>query len=221
MNSSEGGWTGRAAELRRTFDDSFARPASAAGERLEDFLALGIARQAYAVGLSDVRGLMRIRLDNGLAAPSVEPHSPANDRYLQRNGHSQPGESSGAAAELRSVVRVPSSRRELLGVCGLRGALVPVFDLAALLGLETDTSSASWCVLAGANHLVGFAFERLEGYVRTQDGSVVPAPAASHCVTQLLRHDGGTRSLIALRTLVSSLERAAAGRPDETGEASR
>ncbi|MBI4869746.1 MAG: chemotaxis protein CheW [Candidatus Wallbacteria bacterium] len=221
MNPSEGGWTGRAAELRRSFDDSFARPASATGERQEDFLALGVARQSYAVRLSEVRGLVRVRLEGGLPVPGAEPRVPASDRHFSRNGHSQLGESSGTAAELRSVVRLPSTRRELLGICGLRGALVPVFDLSALLGLEADMPSASWCLLAGGNYLVGFAFERLDGYVRARDGSVVPAPAATHCVTQLLRHDGGARPLIALRALVGSIERAAAGRPEETGEASR
>ena len=82
----------------------------------------------------------------------------------------------------RAITRIPTTRRELVGVAGIRGAIVPVFDLAAVLG-HPPATSPRWLVIA-AGSAVGLAFERFGGHRRVPhaaigdvvecDGSVLP-----------------------------------------------
>ena len=65
----------------------------------------------------------------------------------------------------RRIVAVPSPAPQLLGIVGLRGKLVPVYDLAALLHYP-PAPSPRWMVLAGGSQPVAFAFESFEGHVQ-------------------------------------------------------
>ncbi len=64
----------------------------------------------------------------------------------------------------RKIVPLPGSARELLGLAGVRGQLVPVFSLAALLGLAPGDEG--WFVLCGRGPSTGLAFAALEGCVK-------------------------------------------------------
>ena len=75
------------------------------------------------------------------------------------------GEISGLAND-RKVVAFPCSIPELLGVAGIRGGLIPVYSLAALLGYSREADQARWLVLCGAEEPVGLAFSAFEGYFR-------------------------------------------------------
>jgi chemotaxis signal transduction protein len=91
----------------------------------------------------------------------------------------------------RPVVAVPSARTELLGVCGVRGAVLPVYSVARLLRGAEDGGAPRWMVLAGpADRPVALAFAELEGHLlvttdelhRAEPGEV----ALSH-VAELVR----------------------------------
>jgi len=66
----------------------------------------------------------------------------------------------------RKVVAFPSSIPELLGVAGIRGGLVSVYSLAALLGYGREADQARWLILCEAEEPVGLAFSAFEGYLR-------------------------------------------------------
>jgi chemotaxis signal transduction protein len=66
------------------------------------------------------------------------------------------------------IVPVPATAPTLLGVIALRGAILAVYDLRALLGLAT-ARSARWIVVANG---VGFAFDGFAGHLRVDDVSV-------------------------------------------------
>ena len=65
----------------------------------------------------------------------------------------------------RKVVAFPSSIPELLGLAGIRGGLVSVYSLAALLGYSREAGQARWLVLCGTEEPVGLAFSDFEGYL--------------------------------------------------------
>lgn len=73
----------------------------------------------------------------------------------------------------RSIVPVPSALPELLGLVSLRAAIVPVYDLGALLG-RAPQRDPRWIVLA-AQLPIALGFEHLEGYWRLAEDSVVSA----------------------------------------------
>jgi purine-binding chemotaxis protein CheW len=97
----------------------------------------------------------------------------------------------------RKIVALGSSAAGALGVAGIRGSLVPVYSLAALVGCATvDDAPPRWFVLSGAPEPFALAFARFDGYLEL-------APAE-------LRARAGLLSVAALRDTITT---SAAGGP--------
>jgi hypothetical protein len=62
------------------------------------------------------------------------------------------------------ILSVPSASTSLLGIVGLRGVIVPVFDLAVLLGYPS-APSVTCLITAGAPQPVAFGIELFEAHV--------------------------------------------------------
>jgi purine-binding chemotaxis protein CheW len=78
------------------------------------------------------------------------------------------------------LVRLPDSPAALLGVVGLRGQLIAVHDLAALLGLPQG-ETPRWLLLAGGTRRVGLAASGFEGQMRATREQMKPGgSSASH-----------------------------------------
>jgi chemotaxis signal transduction protein len=113
----------------------------------------------------------------------------------------------------RKLVPLPSARRELLGIVGLRNTLVPVYDLGALLGyapLETPR----WFVLARAKVRVGFACTAPDTLVRVPRSQIsartrIEGAAQPH-LTGAVRIGTVLRPLIDLSSVLALVERLAA-----------
>jgi chemotaxis signal transduction protein len=84
------------------------------------------------------------------------------------------GEISGLATD-RKIVAVPTPIPELLGVASIRGALVPVYSLAALLGYGAETEQARWLALCGREESFALAFRDFEGYLRVPQAQLYAA----------------------------------------------
>lgn len=65
----------------------------------------------------------------------------------------------------RRLVSVPSPRRDLLGLAGLRGVVTPVYDLAQSLG-QPPAHEPRWLVQVRAAAPFAVAFERFERHLR-------------------------------------------------------
>jgi chemotaxis signal transduction protein len=109
----------------------------------------------------------------------------------------------------RKVAPLPSGRPELLGVAGIRGALVSVYGLAALLGYPPAAHDCPWLALSASPDPVALAFEELEGFVRVQVAEVYGAKGSeatrSH-VGQIVRVGDTTRGVIDARGAVLALK---------------
>jgi chemotaxis signal transduction protein len=93
----------------------------------------------------------------------------AGDRYAIRVS-----EISGLVND-RKTVALPSRVPELLGVACIRGGLVPVYSLAALLGYSQDPGRTRWLALCRSEEPVGLAFSDFEGYLRVPVSQVYAA----------------------------------------------
>jgi purine-binding chemotaxis protein CheW len=69
---------------------------------------------------------------------------------------------------------VPGGPPAWRGLAGIRGRLVPVFDLAALLGLESGVEAASWLAIGRGEPACAFAIQAVEGLVRLPRHAVGP-----------------------------------------------
>jgi chemotaxis signal transduction protein len=108
--------------------------------------------------------------------------------------------------QARPVTAVPSRRRELLGVAGLRGAIVPVWSLARLLGRGEDPAPA-WIALAGGG-AVGLAVAALDAHLLVAPASLAPVAAgqgAPRHVRELLRREGRPMPVLDVPSLVRAI----------------
>lgn len=110
----------------------------------------------------------------------------------------------------RRIVPVPGRRPELVGICGLRGAVVPVYALSRLLGLDDDGEPPRWFVLGAAGPAadrVALAFSTFEGHL------VVPAAAldrasagdAGRHVAAVARLASGARPVLGVASLLQAV----------------
>jgi chemotaxis signal transduction protein len=75
------------------------------------------------------------------------------------------------------VTWLPGSATELIGLMGLRGALVPVYDLRALLGYPR-APVPRWFLIVAATR-VALAFDRFDGHLRVPRAAVSTGSAQS------------------------------------------
>jgi chemotaxis signal transduction protein len=157
---------------------------------------------------------LRGEFDQSFARPRQLPESAGTDFLLIRIA----GEpyvlrlAEVAALEAdRAITPVPSEAPALLGVAGLRGALVAVFDLAQLLGLPAQSSSGKaapaaprWLVLVKGSQ-VAMAFGEFEGQQRLGAEALATALEAGQ-QGELVRTAGVARPLVQLAALAARCE---------------
>jgi chemotaxis signal transduction protein len=84
-----------------------------------------------------------------------------------------------ALAAAGRIVPVPSDAPALLGLGVVGDRVVPVFDLAALLGGQASLEPARWLLLPAGADPIALAFSRLEGQSRLPEAEVPPPPDAA------------------------------------------
>jgi purine-binding chemotaxis protein CheW len=108
----------------------------------------------------------------------------------------------------RPVVSVPSPRHDLLGVAGIRGNIVPVFDLASLLGYPQVPNATRWMVLCALDEPIALAFSDFEGYLRLPASALhvdeKPRTAQQH-PQEIARTDSGVRPVISIPLIVATI----------------
>jgi chemotaxis signal transduction protein len=72
----------------------------------------------------------------------------------------------------RPVTPLPGPLGALLGVAGFGGTVVPVYDLATLLG-HPAPARPRWLVLAAGDPPLAFAFHELDGHARIPVASII------------------------------------------------
>jgi chemotaxis signal transduction protein len=110
----------------------------------------------------------------------------------------------------QKVVPLPSPMSELSGVAALRGVLVPIYDLAALLGYPA-TSGQRGFVLARVQRPVGFACgvpERLVRLPRSAFAGAADAQEQRPHLSGLVRVYDTLRPVIDIASIVQTVERA-------------
>lgn len=159
----------RAADFRNAFDKAYALPRVSGDNAVgEDFLAIRIAGDGYAIRLREISGLVKGR----------------------------------------RIIACPSHVSEFQGIAGVRGTLVSVYSLPALLGYHIDIERAPWLLLCGGEEPVGFAFTEFTGFTRALPGQIYSetgrnAPSTQSARTaQVLRTGGEVRAIVSIDCLL-------------------
>lgn len=114
----------------------------------------------------------------------------------------------------RKIVALPTRVSELIGIVGLRGGLVPIYQLAGLLGHEDRTGQAlPWLILVGAPDPVGLMFDVFEGHVRARGDQLMASAGDGRAIpTFHLRRAGEPpRPVVEVAAVIEAIERRARG----------
>jgi chemotaxis signal transduction protein len=103
------------------------------------------------------------------------------------------------------IVPVPSRRPELIGVTGVRGAVIPVYSLSRLTA-RGEGVEPRWIVLAGAER-IGLAFGGFDGHVRVPAAAIHAAAGAraGDAVAGAVEVDGQLRPILDVPALVRAI----------------
>jgi chemotaxis signal transduction protein len=148
---------------------------------------------------------LRQHFDEAFAAPTSSMTEPLEDLLAIRVG-SDPyalllSEIAGLHVHAK-IVPVPSPVPQLLGIVGIRGMMVPIYDMAALLRYPLEANSR-WFVLAWAPHPVGFAFETFESHLQVSQASLAGTNGEDPGTGGTVQHMRGTvRAAGALRPII-------------------
>ena len=173
MSSAELELSSRLIEIRRAFDESFARPPTTAATSAVGLIAVRVAAHPYAFRIDDL----------------ADVHQRCK------------------------VVPVPGAHPNLLGIAGIRGRMVPVYSLAALLGYDRR-DEWRWLALCRSKHDLGLTFDELEYYLQASPRELFPRAAGEDqgsdgYVRDVLRQDGATRQVIHTTSIIAALRDAA------------
>lgn len=122
-----------------------------------------------------------------------------------------------ALAKVKRVVPLPSRIPELLGIAGIRGGMVPVFSLAALLEIESR-SNPQWLALAKSDTAIALAFDALTGQVEVAASDIYPEEVEGRIafVRRLVRIGAEVRPLLDVFRVAEGIHKKA-GLPEPAG----
>lgn len=124
-----------------------------------------------------------------------------------REQYALPVESVLEVAELGELAAVPGSGAALLGVCNLQGQVLPVFDLARVLGIPRQGQALRLVVAEQAGRLAGLAVDEVTA-VAALTGDLEPAEA--DYLTHSTLEDGRLVGVVDVVQVFEALERQAA-----------
>lgn len=168
---------------------------------------------------------LRHEFDQGFAQPARTASALMQDLLVIRVGGDSYVVRLGQVVGLvprQKIVALPSPVPELLGVAGLRGGVVPIYSLGALLGYRVGAETPPWTVLMGPN-LLGLAFDKFEGHLRVLPADVATEQrdgARPHVpeIARTAHRTFGVIDLLSVRRAVEVKARAARGAGDSSKE---
>jgi purine-binding chemotaxis protein CheW len=116
------------------------------------------------------------------------------------------------------VVPVPGGTPALMGIANLRGALLPVFSLPALLGFDQAGANLRWLAVCGTRDPIGLAFSVFEHYfaVPPSDVSIVESGEMRNHARELVRTSAAMRLIINIPSVTKTIySRAVPAGPDK------
>lgn len=107
------------------------------------------------------------------------------------------------------ITPVPGPVPAMLGIANFRGAIVPVYDLRALL-VNTAGDRPRWLVLTATEPTVGLAFDHFDGHLRVPFDAVTAedgAEAAPQADQRVVRTGDGVRAIVRAAAVLEAITR--------------
>jgi purine-binding chemotaxis protein CheW len=104
----------------------------------------------------------------------------------------------------RRVVLLPGRLPEFIGVAGIQGRIVPVYDLRRLMG-HPPAAPSGWLLLVLVPHPLGLAFDAFAGQLRVTRDQVAAAQGARTHVRHAVAAAGPLRHLVDIASVVEAI----------------
>ncbi|BCJ92243.1 hypothetical protein IZ6_29780 [Terrihabitans soli] len=111
----------------------------------------------------------------------------------------------------KTIVPVPGASVALRGVAGIRGAILPVYDLAVLIG-RPPAASPRWLAVAASASLA-LSFDRFERQLRIEESCfLASAPQSAHR-GGVVRSDAYSGPVLDLGAILKDIDQPSQERP--------
>ncbi|MBB3121764.1 chemotaxis protein CheW [Pseudoduganella violacea] len=112
----------------------------------------------------------------------------------------------------RTILALPSPMPELLGVANFRGQIVPVYQLASLIG-KTGAAAPRWMVLVQERAPLAFAFDAFEAHLCAGARQLLAGSerAVAEQAFDAVHTENGVVPLLPVRTLAGQIAERTAG----------
>lgn len=105
----------------------------------------------------------------------------------------------------RRIVPLPGAPLALLGVAGVRGSVLPVWDLAHLLGAPPSSRHCRWIAECDGDERVALGFESLVRQIEAPETSLRSGEGLEGPLKSLLPYESHTIGVVDIRWLLESL----------------
>lgn len=115
-------------------------------------------------------------------------------------------EISGLIADVR-ITPVSTPISELLGIAGIRGSILPVYDLGAMLGHPAE-ATPRWMAVAAGDAPVGLAFARFERHLRVRADAIVAggrSDVAPRHLREVVQLEAGARPIVSVASVLETI----------------
>lgn len=111
----------------------------------------------------------------------------------------------------QKVLALSNDAPGFLGVAGLQGRLVPVYDLAFLLGSEVDgQNNPAWFIVCGKNERVGLAFSDLREYISPSKDEIQTSGGEhrkNEHICGWVKHSKGLIQIVSVSSVFNSIKK--------------
>ena len=111
---------------------------------------------------------------------------------------------------IRKIISLPGTTSAFLGLTGIRGTLMPAWDLASLLGYGGQARGARWLVLGQGEAPWALAFDGFDGFFRVPGSDILPG-AGMQAGTGFAREScffgGSGRPLVSLPAILETIKK--------------
>lgn len=167
--------------------------------------------------LASLATQLRAEFDHAFAQPHPPELPPQQDLLVIRVAEHEYAVDLEQVASLqadRKIVPLPSPHAKLLGLVGMRGSVLPVYDLRQLLGYPRGLTSPRWVLSVRAPAPFALAFELLEAHLRLPKVDVESEHSGVPSAAALIRGSVATATgprplldLMAIFTVVTASDR--------------
>jgi chemotaxis signal transduction protein len=163
---------------------------------------------------SNVLAALQTEFDRAFAAPPVIRQSEQEEHFLALRVATEPYvvriREIAAIARQRKTITLPGTVPEFLGITGVRGASLPVYSLAALLGLGREPRESKWLLLCGHEDPVALTFAEIEGHYTIRSAEVFSADRAANArsvIGQFVAIGEAAWPIISLPALIAAVKK--------------